>query len=169
MPCIDDLDQTDVWESEAGESGYLQGDYNMDSQVDNKDKDDFWYTNIGAGGSDYQLIWEDNFDTDGAPDPNKWSYDIGTGSNGWGNGELQYYTNLPQNVKVENGRLLITARYESYAGSNYTSGRIKTQGKFSFQYGRVDIKTKLPGGQGIWPANWMLGESFFDDRLACMR
>jgi hypothetical protein len=157
---IDDLDQTEVWESQAGESGYLQGDYNMDSQVNNKDKDDFWYTNFGAGGSDYQLIWEDNFDTNGAPDPNKWSYDFGTGANGWGNGELQYYTSLPQNVKVENGRLLITTRHESYAGSNYTSGRIKTQGKFSFQYGRVDIKTKLPGGQGIWPANWMLGESF---------
>jgi len=61
---------------------------------------------------------------------------------------------------VEDGLLLITARHESYGGSDYTSGRIKTQDKFSFQYGRVDIRTKVPGGEGIWPANWMLGDSF---------
>jgi beta-glucanase (GH16 family) len=73
---------------------------------------------------------------------------------------LQYYTDFPENVKVENGVLKITARLESYNGSEYTSGRIKTEGKFSFQYGRVDVRTKLPGGDGIWPANWMLGNSF---------
>lgn len=56
--------------------------------------------------------------------------------------------------------MLITARHESYGGSDYTSARIKTQGKFSFQYGRIDIRTKVPGGEGIWPANWMLGDSF---------
>ncbi len=61
---------------------------------------------------------------------------------------------------MENGSLKITAKQESYAGSDYTSARIKTEGKFSFQYGRVDICTKLPGGEGIWPANWMLGENF---------
>ncbi|MCB0806835.1 MAG: glycoside hydrolase family 16 protein [Bacteroidales bacterium] len=63
-------------------------------------------------------------------------------------------------MKVENGVLKITAKLESFGGQNYTSGRIKTEGKFSFQYGRVDIRTKLPGGEGIWPANWMLGDSF---------
>lgn len=63
-------------------------------------------------------------------------------------------------MKVENGILKITARHQSYGGKDYTSGRIKTQGKFFFQYGRVDIKTKLPGGEGMWPANWMLGENF---------
>lgn len=73
---------------------------------------------------------------------------------------MQYYTDSPQNVKVENGVLKITAKLESFGGQNYTSGRIKTEGKFSFQYGRVDIRTKLPGGEGIWPANWMLGDSF---------
>ncbi|MBN2175779.1 MAG: glycoside hydrolase family 16 protein [Bacteroidales bacterium] len=73
---------------------------------------------------------------------------------------MQYYTDFPANVKVENGHLLITAKYENYGGSEYTSGRIKTEGKFSFQYGRVDIRTKLPGGEGIWPANWMLGDNF---------
>ncbi len=63
-------------------------------------------------------------------------------------------------MKVQNGSLQITALLENYGGSNYTSARIKTQGLFSFQYGRVDVRTKLPGGQGIWPANWMLGNNF---------
>ena len=157
---IDEFDKTNVWEQQSGKSGYLQGDFNLDAQVNNIDKDDFWHTNTGASGSDYQLIWQDEFDVDGSPAADKWSYDIGTGSGGWGNGELQYYTSLPENVKVENGNLLITARNESYGGSNYTSGRIKTENKFSFQYGRVDIRSKLPGGEGIWPANWMLGSNF---------
>jgi hypothetical protein len=157
---IDDLDYTSVWKLESGVSGYLQGDFNMDGQVNNIDKNEVWLNNNGTFGDEYQLVWEDNFDVDGPPSPDKWTYDIGTGSNGWGNGELQYYTDLPENVKVENGKLLITARYESYSGSNYTSARIKTEGKFSFQYGRVDICIKLPGGEGIWPANWMLGDNF---------
>lgn len=157
---INEWDKVDSWNFQAGKAGYFQGDFDLDTQVDNSDKDDLWYNNNGATGSDYQLIWEDNFNTDGDPDPSNWTFDIGTGTNGWGNGELQYYTNSLNNVKVENGHLLITARYENYSGSNYTSGRIKTQGKFFFQYGRVDIRTKLPGGAGIWPANWMLGESF---------
>jgi len=157
---IDDLDNTSVWAVESGVSDYLQGDYNMDGQVNNPDKNDIWLNNNGTFGDEYQLIWEDNFDVDGPPASDKWTFDIGTGSNGWGNGELQYYTDFPENVKVENGSLIITARHESFAGSDYTSGRIKTQGKFFFQYGRVDIRTKLPGGEGIWPANWMLGENF---------
>jgi len=61
---------------------------------------------------------------------------------------------------VQNGKLLITAIHQNYAGSNYTSARIKTQGKFSFQYGRIDFRAKLPGGEGIWPANWLLGDAF---------
>jgi hypothetical protein len=157
---IDDLDKTAVWGPESGKSGYLQGDYNMDGQVDNLDKNGYWLMNNGTTTDEYQLIWQDEFDVDGAPDPDYWTFDIGTGNGGWGNGELQYYTGLPANVKVENGTLLITARNESYQGSNYTSGRIKTEGKFAFQYGRVDIRTKLPGGEGIWPANWMLGSNF---------
>ena len=157
---IDELDKTNGWEIQVGGLGFQQGDYNLDAQVDNKDKNDFWLPNFGLSGSEYQLIWYDEFDVDGPPAADKWNYDIGTGYGGWGNGELQYYTNLPQNVRVENGKLLITARNESYAGSNYTSGRIKTENKFSFQYGRVDVRSKLPGGEGIWPANWMLGSNF---------
>ncbi len=156
---LDALDKT-AWEMDAGATGYHMGDFNLDGQVNNKDKNEVWAPNNGILGDGYTLIWEDNFNTDGAPDPAKWSYDIGTGTNGWGNGELQYYTDFPGNIKVENGVLKITAKLENYNGSDYTSARIKTEGKFSFQYGRIDFRTKLPGGEGIWPANWMLGDNF---------
>jgi beta-glucanase (GH16 family) len=107
-----------------------------------------------------KLVWSDEFDGSGAPDSTKWGYDIGTGSNGWGNGESQYYTNRLENAKVENGFLIITAKAESYEGSNYTSSRLLTQGKFDFTYGRVEVKAKLPSGGGTWPAIWMLGANF---------
>ncbi len=106
------------------------------------------------------LIWEDEFDTDGAPADANWAYDIGTGSNGWGNAEQQYYTNRSDNVVVEDGVLKIIAKKESYEGSSYTSARLKTQGKFEFTYGRVDVRAKLAGGGGTWPAIWMLGANF---------
>lgn len=106
------------------------------------------------------LVWEDDFNTNGAPDAAKWAYDIGTGNNGWGNGEAQYYTNRADNVKVENGNLVITAKKENHMGSNYTSARIKTQGLYEFTYGRVEIRAKLPQGGGTWPALWMLGANF---------
>ena len=104
------------------------------------------------------LIWSDEFNSAGAPDPAKWGYDLGTGSGGWGNQEAQYYTNRAENVVVSNGTLKITAKAESYSGSNYTSARILTKGKFSFQYGRVDVRAKLPAGGGTWPAIWALGD-----------
>ena len=100
------------------------------------------------------LVWGDEFNTPGAPDPSKWTYDLGNGNWGWGNGELQNYTSDPDNVTIEDGRLFIFARSE---GGGYTSARIKSQGLFDFQYGRVDIRAMLPIGQGIWPALWMLG------------
>jgi beta-glucanase (GH16 family) len=106
-----------------------------------------------------KLIWADEFNVDGIPDSSKWSFDIGTGDWGWGNNESQYYTNRKENVKVQNGMLKITTVKESYKGSDYTSARIKTQGKFSFRYGKVEIKAKLPFGKGTWPALWMLGEN----------
>jgi len=108
------------------------------------------------------LVFEDNFDVDGAPDPSKWTFDLGTGEaeglNGWGNDELQYYTNRPENIKVENGYLLITAMEEDFQGSSYTSARIKTQGLFQQRYGRFEARIRLPFGQGYWPAFWMLGD-----------
>ncbi|MDG1714919.1 glycoside hydrolase family 16 protein [Lacinutrix sp.] len=108
------------------------------------------------------LVWEDNFDTNGAPDPTKWAFEIGDGTAqgipGWGNNELQYYTNREENVKVENGLLVITARSESFNGSNYTSARLITKNLFQQQYGRFEARIKVPTGQGLWPAFWLLGE-----------
>ena len=101
--------------------------------------------------------WSDEFNVDGAPDSSKWSYETGAG--GWGNNELQHYTNRPENVIVQNGTLRINAIKEVYNGSNYTSARIITSGKKSFKYGRIDIRAKLPAGAGTWPALWMLGDN----------
>ncbi|MEM8845733.1 MAG: glycoside hydrolase family 16 protein [Bacteroidota bacterium] len=105
------------------------------------------------------LVLDENFDTEGAPDDQLWSFDIGNGPNGdgWGNQELQYYTDRPDNVTVENGFLLITAREESFQGSQYTSARLITQDKFEQEFGRFEARIRLPFGQGIWPAFWMLG------------
>ncbi|NAY92403.1 family 16 glycosylhydrolase [Muricauda sp. JGD-17] len=104
-----------------------------------------------------QLTMSDEFDTDGAPDSSIWGFDIGTGEDGWGNKELQYYTDRPENVKAQNGILLITANQESFEGSNYTSARLITKDKFEQRYGRFEARIRLPWGQGIWPAFWMLG------------
>ena len=97
--------------------------------------------------------WTDEFATDGAPDANKWGYDIG--GNGWGNNELQYYTN-GLNANVAAGILKITAKKESFSGRNYTSARMVTKNKADWLYGRFEIKAKLPKGRGTWPAIWML-------------
>lgn len=101
------------------------------------------------------LIWEDEFDTDGAPDEANWTYDLGAG--GWGNNELQSYTNSDQNVIVENGLLKITAIAE---GAGYTSARLKSEDLFEFTYGRVEVRAKLPAAIGTWPAIWMLGQDY---------
>lgn len=103
-----------------------------------------------------KLVMEDNFDGT-TLNSALWSYDIGTGSNGWGNNEEQYYTDRPENIVVENGMLKITAIKENYMGSGYTSARILTKGKFEQKYGRMEARIKLPWGKGIWPAFWMLG------------
>lgn len=106
------------------------------------------------------LIWSDEFDTNGSPDGDKWTYDIGDGCPnlcGWGNSEKQYYTSRSDNVTVKDGILKITAKKEDYEGSEYTSTRMLTQGKFAFTYGRVEVRAKLPTGGGTWPAIWMLG------------
>lgn len=104
-----------------------------------------------------KLIWADEFNYKGAPDSSKWTYDLG--GNGWGNHELEYYTNRPENVMVKDGMLHITALKENFKGNEYTSARILTKGKFSFKYGRVEARAKLPTGVGTWPAIWMLGSN----------
>ncbi|MBV7269398.1 glycoside hydrolase family 16 protein [Winogradskyella luteola] len=107
------------------------------------------------------LVMQDEFDVDGVPNPSMWTYDIGDGTAegipGWGNNELQYYTARPENVNVENGVLVITAREESFEGASYTSARLTTQNLFERQYGRFEARIKLPWGKGLWPAFWLLG------------
>jgi beta-glucanase (GH16 family) len=103
----------------------------------------------------WKLVWSDEFDGP-AIDTNKWGYDIGTGNGGWGNNELQYYTNRPENSYIQNGNLVIEARKENYGGSQYTSARMVTRFKGDWKYGRIEVRAKLPFGQGIWPAIWML-------------
>lgn len=103
----------------------------------------------------YRLVWQDEFN--GNSVSNDWTFEIG--DHGWGNNEWQYYTN-GQNVSVFDGNLVIEAREEAFQGANYTSTRMITQNKQSFQYGRIDIRAVLPEGQGIWPALWMLGDNF---------
>jgi beta-glucanase (GH16 family) len=121
-------------------------------------------TTSSAAGSPWTLVWKDEFDgaNGSAPDSSKWI--IETGGDGWGNHELEYYTNRLQNAQIQNGSLVITAFKETYTGSdgvrrNYTSARMKTAGKFDQQYGRFESRIKIPYGQGIWPAFWMLGNN----------
>jgi len=103
-----------------------------------------------------QLVWSDEFETPGSPSDAKWTYDIGT-NNGWGNGESQHYTSREDNVVIEDGILKIKAKRENFEGSNYTSARIKTQNRYDFTYGKVEVRAKLPSSAGTWPAIWMLG------------
>jgi beta-glucanase (GH16 family) len=106
----------------------------------------------------YKLVWNDEFSGDKI-DPNTWNFEIGNGDNGWGNHELEYYTNSPKNVFVSNGNLIIEARKEAISGFNYTSARVTTQNKKAFTFGRIDIRAKLPVAKGLWPALWMLGSN----------
>lgn len=111
------------------------------------------------------LIWSDDFTgaANIAPDPAKWGYDIGVGSDGWGNQELEYYTSRTQNAFLDGaGHLVIKASKETYTGNDgitrgYTSARLLTKGKFETTYGKIEARMKIPYGQGIWPAFWMLG------------
>ena len=103
----------------------------------------------------YTLVWSDEFD--GSSLSSNWTFDIGTGSSGWGNNELQYYTD--QNYTVAGGYLEIKAKSETFNFQEYTSTRIKSQGINSWKYGRIDIRAALPYGKGIWPALWMLGDN----------
>ncbi|MDB5012031.1 MAG: glycoside hydrolase family 16 [Daejeonella sp.] len=99
-------------------------------------------------------LWSDEFDYAGAPDPLKWGYDIG--GSGWGNNELQYYTNSIKNASVADGKLTIAALKESFGGRQYTSARLISKGKGDFLYGKIEVMAKLPSAKGTWPAIWML-------------
>ena len=107
--------------------------------------------------SGYNLVWEEEFDGS-TLDLTDWNYE--TGASGWGNNESQYYRSGNKNAELDQGYLRITAKEETHLGAPYTSARLTTQGKESFQYGRIDIRAKVPYGQGVWPALWMLGDNF---------
>ncbi|NLG81288.1 MAG: glycoside hydrolase family 16 protein [Bacilli bacterium] len=105
----------------------------------------------------YELVWSDEFDYEGKPDPSKWAYTIG--GHGFGNNESQYYTDDIKNAYVKDGKLFITALKEDKENRHYTSARLNTYGKASWQYGKILVKAKLPKGKGTWPAIWMLSDS----------
>lgn len=109
----------------------------------------------------YQLVWSDDFNYEGKPDPKKWDIDVG--GHGFGNAESQYYTDRMDNVYVKDGLLHICGMKEKYKNCEYTSAKITTKGKKGFQYGKFLIKAKLPKGIGTWPAIWFLPESFGED------
>lgn len=104
----------------------------------------------------WQLVWSDEFDYEGLPDPDKWSYDTGYIANN----EKQYYTEArPENARVEGGHLIIEARKENMEGFDYTSARLVTREKQTWVYGRFEIRARVPAGRGTWPAIWTLGEN----------
>ena len=107
-----------------------------------------------AFAQNWQLVWQDEFHGSISPD---WVFETGTGSGGWGNNEQQYYRR--ENATVENDALVITAKREDFGGMRYTSARMKTQGRKSFKFGRIEARIALPGKQGTWPAFWMLGSN----------
>ncbi|MDP2137479.1 MAG: glycoside hydrolase family 16 protein [Candidatus Didemnitutus sp.] len=103
----------------------------------------------------WTMVWSDEFEVDGAPDPGRWSYDVG--GHGWGNKELQFYTDdRRENARVEAGHLIIEAHREPWENSAYTSARLVTKGKGDWTHGRFEIRARLPDGRGTWPAIWML-------------
>lgn len=105
----------------------------------------------------WKLVWSDEFNYEGLPDPTKWSFDTEGNSYGWGNNELQYYTsNQTKNAFVDGEMLNIVALQDTVEGFNYTSARVLTKGKGDWLYGRVEVRAKVASGRGIWPAIWML-------------
>jgi len=116
----------------------------------------FLFSSANVFPQDWMLVWSDEFNGT-TLDESSWTRE--TGGGGWGNNELQYYTERTVNSYLENGVLVIKAMQENYGGRNYTSARLKTQGKRFFKYGKIEARMRLPYGQGIWPAFWTLGES----------
>ena len=105
-----------------------------------------------------KLVWADEFNYTGLPDSTKWAYDVG--GEGWGNHELEFYTNKrEENARVENGNLIIEARKEKWQTNDYTSARLITKGKADWQYGKIEVRARLPKGLGTWPAIWTLASN----------
>ena len=114
-----------------------------------------------TAGDEWRLVWSDEFDGSGLPDTSKWTFDIGNW--GWGNNELQYYTNKKlENARQENGNLIIEARKDDQ-GLPWSSARLTTRGKESFLYGKIEFRAKVPVGRGSWSAGWLLGDDYIDE------
>jgi beta-glucanase (GH16 family) len=105
-----------------------------------------------------KLVWSDEFNYSGLPDSSKWDYNVG--GHGWGNNELQFYTKArKENARVEDGKLIIETRKENNEGKEYTSCRLVSKGKGDWQYGKIEVRARIPKGRGTWPAIWMLGSN----------
>ncbi|MGY6520515.1 MAG: glycoside hydrolase family 16 protein [Mongoliitalea sp.] len=116
-----------------------------------------FFFSCGSSQESKFLIWSDEFSKNGLPNPDKWSYDVG--DHGWGNNELQYYTeNDKRNARVENGVLIIEVHRDSTFEKGYTSARLLTKGKAAWKYGYIEVRARIPQGLGTWPAIWMLPE-----------
>lgn len=114
----------------------------------------FGFTFTSSFAQQWTLVWEDNFEQDGLPDPAKWSYETGYIRNN----EKQYYTKeRKENARQENGKLILEARRDKYEGHEYTSASIHTKNTATWKYGRFEVRAKVPTGNGTWPAAWMLG------------
>lgn len=115
-----------------------------------------------TAGKEWKLKWSDEFDGKGLPDTSKWVFDFGNW--GWGNNELQYYTDKrTENARQEDGNLIIEAR-KNDNGMPWTSARLTTRGKESFLYGKIDFRAKVPLGRGTWSAGWLLGDEYVDEK-----
>jgi len=112
------------------------------------------WSSVSAKTDRWKLVWSDEFSYSGLPDSSKWNFD--TGATGWGNAEQQFYTARLKNCRVAHGHLTIEARKEHFGTSGYTSARLVTKGKAAWQYGRIEVRAKLPSGRGTWPAMWLL-------------
>ncbi len=111
----------------------------------------------GSIPGDWQLVWSDDFHqaNGSSVNPSKWTFE--TGGDGWGNNEMEFYTTRTNNVRIEDNKLVIEADKENFGGRHFTSGRILTRGHFAWTYGVFEARIKIPSGQGIWPAFWLLG------------
>lgn len=117
----------------------------------------FFFTDASSQSKKWKLVWGDEFNYKGLPDSSKWNYDVG--GHGWGNNEKQFYTERSLgNAKVNGSKLLIVAKKDSVGGMGYSSARLVTRGKASWQYGKILVRAKLPAGLGSWPAIWMLAD-----------
>lgn len=113
------------------------------------------------GGTEWKLVWSDEFDGSGLPDSTKWNYNVGNW--GWGNNEPQYYTDARiENARQEDGNLIIEA-HKNDMGQEWTSARLTTQGKAAFVYGKIEFRAKVPVGRGTWAAGWLLGDAYEDE------